>query len=324
MKDETKIINSRMLSKKSDISIIIINYNSSLYTINCLKSIEKEVKNDLLTYQIIIIDNNSEIEDYNKLKLFCDNIISVTLTRSKINLGFSGANMLGYQLANSDYLFFLNNDTELLNDNLKILYDFMKSKPDAGIVTGQMYNSDRTFHHSFGYFPTLRLHILGTALLRLFNPDKYLKKNIQYSEPFKVDLVTGAAMFIDYHKFVETGGFDTTYFLYCEEEDIAMRLRKNNYLAYVVPSAKFIHHSGKSTNRSLEIEKENYISLMYYHKKFNGIITYTFLKLFYFLKNLRKFYKNSNYLKLAIFILFNAKMKNSLKFKQKVRLDDEI
>jgi len=310
--------------KKVDVAVIIVNYNSSDYSINCIDSINREVNRENISYQVILIDNNSECYDYNKLKIFCDENQSVVLIKNNINLGLSSAFMIGVQYANADYIYFLNNDTVLLNDNLKILIDFMKANSDAGIVTGQMYNSDKTQHHSFSYFPTLRLHIFGTSILRIFKPEKYLKKNRIYDKPIKVDLVTGAAMLIDAKKFMEVGGFDTNYFLYCEEEDMAMKLRKQNYFAYVVPDAKFMHHSGKSTGRNFEIEKENYISLLYYHRKYTNNITYNSLKFFYFIKNLRKSFRHKNYFKLAFFILFKARLSDSLRYKQKYSSDGGV
>ena len=100
-----------------DIAVILINYNSSEHSINCIRSIiEKTSKN--LNYQIIITDNCSEKEDYLKLKSFCVevNFPNLELHRSNINSGFGGGNMFGVQFANANYLAFLNNDTLLKND----------------------------------------------------------------------------------------------------------------------------------------------------------------------------------------------------------------
>ena len=227
--------------------------------------------------------------------------------------------MLGIQFANADYIYFLNNDTLFINDCLSILYKFMETNRNVGICTGQMYNTDMTFHHSFGYFPTISLKIFGSSLLRFFKPLKYPKRKKKYSEPFQVDFITGAAMFVDYYKFSEVGGFDTNYFLYCEEEDIAMKFKRAGYYSYVVPQAQFIHHMGKSTVRNFDIEKENYISMLYYHRKYSSYIIYTLQKLFYFFKTIKKIYKHIDFIKLAFFILGGANLKHSMKHKQKLR-----
>ena len=296
------------------VSIIIINYNSSNFTINCINSIYKYTPIEF-NYEIIIIDNNSENNDYAKLKEFIGEK-EITFFRTKINIGFSGGNMQGVHLANAEYYYFLNNDCVLLNDNLSILYDFMKSEKSAGICVGQMYNPDNTFHHSFNYFPTLSLKLVGSGILRLFNPLGFPKRKVEYLSPIQVPYVTGAGMFIDASKLTLIGGLDTNLFLYHEEEDIAMSFKKKNFKCFLVPTAKFIHFRGQSTKINYSVIQEDYISLLYYFRKHYSFLKYNSLKLNYFIKIIKKSFKNTAFLKLAIFVLCGAPMKYSLRFKQ--------
>jgi len=309
-----------VIMKKYQVSVVIINYNSSDYTLDCVKSIIKTIDAGLL-YNIVIVDNNSKEDDFRNLSNNCGTFGNVQIVKSKINLGFSGGNMFGVQYVNAQYIFFLNNDTVLLNDCISILYRFMIENSSVGICTGQMYNSDMSFHHSFNYFPTLALKFFGSDLLRLFNPRAFPNKKVEYKNPLKVNFVTGAAMFIDYSKFAKVAGFDTNHFLYCEEEDIAMKLKRKGYSAYLVPEAKFIHHMGKSTKRNFLIEKENYISLLYYHRKYSSAIVYFLLKVLYAIKSLKKFYKGYDNVRMAAFIIKGANPKYSLKNKQELRIE---
>jgi GT2 family glycosyltransferase len=300
----------------NDISVIILNYNSSNYTIDCVASIIKNTS-DKIKYEIIIVDNNSKEHDYQNLISNINQIENIKIIRSKINLGFAGGNHFGVQFSNSKYIYFLNNDCVLLNDNLSILFDFMEKNQNVGIAAGQMYNEDMGQHCSFGYFPSLSSKIFGTGLLRLFNPTEYPSKKIEYKLPIKVPYVTGAAMFVDFSKFAEVGGFDTNFFLYCEEEEIALKMRKAGFEIYLVPDVKFIHFSGKSSERSYEFEREFFISFLYFLRKHYSCFNYQFIKLYFVLKNLKKFYKGMKYLKLAFFILSGANIKYSLRNKQK-------
>ena len=304
------------------VSVIIINYNSHVFTAACLQSIKQHTAANL-TYEIIVVDNNSQPEDYRQLELLCKSEDKVILIRSILNLGFSGGNMLGLQAAAGKYIYFLNNDCELLNDNLSQLYQFMQDHPSVGACTGQMFYGNLNFHPSFGYFPTLALRLFGSGLLRFFSPLNYPAKQLKYEQPLPVPLITGAAMFVDREKLAEIGGFDTNYFLYCEEEDLCRRLRHQGYSIYLIPNAQFKHHMGKSTTRNFPIELENYISLLYYHRKFNSYPAYQFLKLIYFLKNIRKVFRHQLYFKLSWYILKGAPLKYSLKHKLKLRLLEE-
>jgi len=301
------------------VAVIIINFNSSAFTVDCINSIAEKTAPGL-SYEIIVVDNNSAVGDYAALVQQTKEFQNLSIHRSIVNLGFSGGNMFGLQFANAAYCFFLNNDCVLLNDNLSILYTFMQEHPDAGLCCGQMYNSDRSFHHSFGYFPAISLKLLGSSGSRLFSSEAYPKRKIKYSAPLRVPLVTGAAMFVDFRKLAEIGGFDTNYFLYCEEEDLAIRLQKRGYTCYLQPKAEFIHHMGKSTSPGYAILRENYISLLYYHRKHHNYAAYTLFKLLYFFKNIKKFYKGAVYAKLAFFILQGAPLAYSLKHSQKISL----
>ena len=111
----------------SDISIIIINYNTADYTINCLASITKHTTPDLIC-DYIVVDNASTPENYHQLRKYVDSIskkINIQLIRSNINTGFGGGNMIGVQKATGKYLAFINNDVLFENDCLNKLKHFM-------------------------------------------------------------------------------------------------------------------------------------------------------------------------------------------------------
>ncbi|WP_187264245.1 glycosyltransferase family 2 protein [Pontibacter beigongshangensis] len=299
------------------VAVVIINFNSSDFTINCVRSILEKTPADF-DYGIVVIDNNSQIADYTRMQQSLQAISQVTIFRSRINVGFSAGNMLGVQLVQAEYYFFLNNDCEFLNDNISLLYNFMQQNTDVGVACGQMYNTNHSPHHSFGYLPTLGLMLFGTSFMRIFGSGVLPSKTTAYSRPLKVPFVTGASMFVDFQKLSEVGGLDTNYFLYCEEEDIAKKMKDKGYFCYLLPAAQFIHHMGKSTSRNFDIEKEFYISRLYYHRKHNNMLAYQAFKLLHFFRNFRKFYKDAIYARLAFFILIGAPLRYSLRHRQQI------
>ncbi len=305
--------------RKFNVAVILINYNSSQYTLDCVKSIQKY--SAAISYQIIIIDNNSRVEEFEKLIALRDHK-EITLIRSKLNVGFSGANMMGVQVANANYYYFLNNDTILLNDCLGVLSAFMDSNPDAANCSGEMFNAHNQYEYNFRYFPTLTLKLFGSGLLRLFNPRKFPDKYKRLEKPTRVDLVNGSSMFMRAISFEEIGGFDTNYFLYCEEEDIALRLSRKGHYTYLVPEAKYQHFENKSSTSDSSIRlpflKEFYISFLYYYSKNYNVPYRMGIQVLYFFKLLRKFYKNIGYVELAFFVAGGAHLKHSLRFKQNI------
>lgn len=298
-----------------DVSIIILNYNSSEFTLSCVQSITEVTAT--VRYEIIVVDNGSLPAEYEALLPITAHPL-VKLVRNRVNIGFSGGNMTGVQMASpaTRYYYFLNNDCLLLNDVCDQLVHFMDQTPDAGICTAQMLSASLEPRLSFQYFPTAAVKLLGHGFMRFCHPGQYPPLRGSYTKPVKVPLVMGSSLFVRPCAFHQIGGFDTTYFLYCEEEDICKRLLLNGYSAYLVPQASYIHLGGKSTKRTLDVEKEYYISLFHYFHKYHAWPERLLLRSFYFIKNARKFYRNPNYVRLAFFILTGSPTRSSLRHKQ--------
>ncbi|HEU4789007.1 MAG TPA: glycosyltransferase family 2 protein [Flavobacterium sp.] len=302
-----------------DIAIILINYNSSKHTINCIQSIIDNTS-EKINYQIIITDNCSEKEDYFTLKTFCESISfpNLELHRSNINTGFGGGNMFGVQYTNAKYYAFINNDTLFLNDCLSILKSALDDNKNIGIAGAQAYKENGDFMTSLDHFASPAREIIGRNFLEFINPKKYPKRKQKHSTPIQVNFVPGSFMFLRAADFNEIGGFDTTIFLYYEETDLCLRLAKKSKYAYLIPDAKFIHFHGASTEKSIAIKKELKISLLYIMRKHYGyfghkvVLTYLILK--YFISSILK---PKNW---ALFLLLisGAPISKSLKTKQSI------
>lgn len=167
-----------------DIAVILINYNSTEHTINCVNSIiEKTSQN--ISYQIIITDNCSEKDEYLKLKSYCDSLQNGTikLYRNTINAGFGGGNMYGLQFANANYYAFVNNDTLFKNDCLSILKTTLDTNQNIGIAGAQAFKENGDFMISLDHFASPIREILGRNFFRNNKSKKIpeTKKNISKS-----------------------------------------------------------------------------------------------------------------------------------------------
>lgn len=162
--------------ERLDIGIVMINFNNAELTISSLKSI-KEHTSGKLNYKIIVVDNASEINDYNKLKRAIEDLsgtIPLQLIRSRINTGFGGGNMIGVQYLHAEYYAFINNDTLLQNDCLSILKKFMDENQSVGISGAQMFDQHGKQIPSFGHFPSLARETIGTFFLEWVNKKKQI------------------------------------------------------------------------------------------------------------------------------------------------------
>lgn len=300
-----------------DISIVLVNYNSTHHTINCVNSI-KELTSEKVSYEIIIVDNNSKEEDKQKLKAWLGeteqkDIISIF---SDTNTGFTGGNMLGVNQAKGKYIYLLNNDCILQNDTLSILFDFMENNEKVAAVSPQMLNNQKQPTPAFSYMPSALNKWFGNKFMNIINSAKYPDRKKVYEKPIKVEVITGASMFLRKSAFEEVGFMDPAYFLYLEEEDLCLKLAKAGHDIYHVPEAVIQHLGGESTNRNFDIAKEYYISLCYFLKKYYSPTEQFLIKLRYLIRELFSSFRDPSRFKLFKFLLKGAPEKYSLRYKQ--------
>ena len=304
-----------------DVSCILINYNTSQYSIACINSI-LENTGDSVAYEIVIVDNASKKEDCLTLKEGVSKINSekVKLVRSQINTGFGGGNMTGVEHASPcKYFAFINNDTLFKTPNtLAVLIDFMKATPSAGVCSPQMLDEKGNFRKTIDHFASPQREILKRGFLEFINPKRFPHRKKHYEQALKVDYVQGAFMFVDTQDFKDVGGFDTNLFLYYEESDLCRRmLKQKGKQAYLVPSVEYIHFESASTGSNLTMKIEQKISLFYYLRKHFGLFQFKIVQIYfairYFFSSL---FKPKNW-KLFFLIVKGMPMSQSLKHKQK-------
>ncbi len=300
-----------------DVSIISINYNNSQLTLDFVKSIIQHTPPSI-TYEIIIVDNCSKIEDYSNLKSILNKFTDVVkVVRSTINTGFGGGNMFGTQYASGKYLAYVNNDIIFIEDCFSSLIWFMENNPDAGTSTPQQLNRDKEPTYSFDYFHGIRKNLLGRWAVELTS-NKVKREKKQYTKPVSADFIRGCFMFFDANKFAEIGGFDTNLFLYYEEMDVCFRLKQKGYNSYLYPQTKFIHLDGESTTKNYLISKELKISRLYILRKNHNYIKYLIIRFYMLIRTIFKSFFKPQYWDLAYIILTGKYLENSLKQQQKI------
>ncbi|EIB7121673.1 MULTISPECIES: glycosyltransferase family 2 protein [Acinetobacter] len=248
-----------------DVSIIIVNYNTYNLVLQCIESVIKNTKK--ISYEIIVVDNNSPNREIEKLNEIYPNVKLVLNTK---NSGFGIANNIGNKYANGKFLFLLNSDTIVLDNSIYTLYKFMVENPCVGACGGNLCDIDLKPATSFTRFMPSILSDIDSLLFNgisriLYNKDSFYSTE---TSPFKISgNISGADLMLSKAVFDELGGFDENFFMYYEETDLLFRLRNKGYQTYIVPTSKIIHLEGASeTFKPIKLDWTHQSKKKYYIK----------------------------------------------------------
>lgn len=220
-----------------DVSIIIVNYNTLKLTKETIDSVIEKTKN--LKYEIILIDNDSVDGSMEFLEKEYKN--KVIFVKNDKNLGFGKANNKGIKIAKGKYVFLLNSDTLLINNAIKILFDFMEKNESCGVCGGNLY--DINMQPTVSYELSLPENVFKNMIRRRYKKNYFFNKT---EIPLRVAYISGADMMIRKKILDKVDIFDSDFFMYYEETELTFRIIKKGYEVYNVPQAKIIHLEGKS------------------------------------------------------------------------------
>lgn len=220
------------------LSIITINYNGLNDTCTMIDSIPIGDS----SMEIIVVDNASVVDEAAILK---QRYPHIRVIRSNTNLGFAGGNNLGIREARGRYIYFINNDTEFRAFNLDTLISRLESSPTIGMVCPKIrFFIPPQLIQFAGYTPltqiTMRNHSIGCGE----------HDNGQYNLAHPTPYAHGAAMMTK-HKVIEKAGeMPNEYFLYYEELDWSMMIRRAGYEIWYEPSSEIFHKESQSTGQN--------------------------------------------------------------------------
>ncbi len=233
------------------IFIVLVNYNRLKDTIECIESLRKI---SYPNYEIIVIENGSTDDSYDKLSEIKD----ILLIRSDVNQGFTGGNNLGIQIALeklADYVLLLNNDTVVEENFLSELVRVAEADDKIGLVGCKIlyyYEKNKIWSAGGGVTPLLK---------RTFQYGENKIDRGQFDQQREVDFVSGCCMLIRRQVFEKIGLLDPDYFMYYEDVDFCLRAKNNGFQVTYCPNSVIWHKVSIATDKSFRdyYRMRNYI-----------------------------------------------------------------
>ena len=241
------------MNSSPKISIVIVNYNVKQLLLQCLRSIYSKA-NEALFIEIILIDNDSKDSS---VEAVLQEFPQVVIIENKFNAGFPAANNQGFAIAKGKYIFMLNPDTEILDNSLAMLFNYMEGHDEISLIAPMLVNPDKSRQLSVWRFPSIWYLFCETHYLNfLLGKKNYLDKDLK--KPFEAECFSGAAIFFRKNIFDKIGMLDETMF-WIEDTEFCYRAHRAGLKLLYYPEAIVLHHIGQSAKQNYNVSISNQI-----------------------------------------------------------------
>jgi len=230
-------------SLKPTVYISVLNWNGYAKTIRCLEGLKALEYNN---FKIVVVDNASADDSVVHLRSAYPNLEIIC---SNNNLGYAGGNQLALQRAledSADLFWILNNDTSVRPDTLTQLVNAYRRHGEA-LSSSLPLNSPEPRPDSVVPFPRKFLVETFKEDILTRHPFKTYRELFPDGQDRMVGALPGTCLMIPLSIVRKFGFMDSSYFMYSEEIDYCLRLRRQGVAGYIVPSS-IIYHSVKGSS----------------------------------------------------------------------------
>lgn len=254
--------------RKSKVAISIVTYNSK-HIFKVLEHVKSEFAGDE-RFRFIIFDNNSATEYKEQLKQY-DDFADITFHNENKGFGFGhNQNLLR---ASEEFFLVFNPDIILNREDLLRMLEVLEQDPSISLLVPKVLNPDHTTQHLIRD----RVSVFDYALR--FIPFSFVKKmfskrlasyecrNLPEDRFVDIRIGSGCFMLLRSSSFKEINGFDDRYFMYFEDYDLCLELRKRNKRIVYTPFSSVIHYYERGAHKNKQLFKIFMQSLVKFFNK---------------------------------------------------------
>jgi len=248
-----------------DLAIIVVSTNEAHWLRPCLTSIFEHVGD--IDLDVVLVDNESTDGTRDLVEAEFPDVRIVTSE----NHGFSHANNRGWLTTDARYALFLNPDTKILDGTFEQLVALMDERPRVGLVGVRQVTPSGALWPTIRRFPSA-LRTLGEALGSErwpVRPSWAGQRDLDmrhYEHETQVDWTSGSFMLARREALLSAGLLDERSFIYTEEPDLCLRMRKAGWTIAHVPYMTIVHHAGKGGIKP-RMEAQNAWAMLHYAQK---------------------------------------------------------
>jgi len=250
-----------------DLAVIVISTNEARWLEPCLRTVFEHAGSASL--DVVVVDNSST----DGTRDLVESRFPEARVVSSANHGFGHANNRGALTCSARYVLFLNPDTEVVAGTFGELVAAMDERPDVGLIGARQITADGELWPTIRRFPSFL-----RALSEAFGSEKWPfaaswcgERELdlsRYDQELECDWTSGSFMLARREALLSGGIFDERLFIYSEDPDIALRIKKAGWQVRHLPTMTIIHHAGKGGVRPKMVAQDAFGRLQYAQKHF--------------------------------------------------------
>jgi hypothetical protein len=254
----------------ADLAVIVVSHNDEQWLEPCLRSVFASARNARL--DVVVVDNAGG---------YACELVRSRFPQARViaseNRGFAHANNRAWMSSSARYLLFLNPDTQIVDGTFADLLGALDARPDVGLAGVRQTGADGTVFPTIRYFPSVS-RALGEALASERWPVRWRWSGEReldsacYKREFECDWTSGSFMLVRREALLSAGALDESFFLYAEEPDLCLRIKRAGWSIRHLPTMTIIHHGGSDGDGPAKLVAQQAFSRRLYAHKHFGIV----------------------------------------------------
>lgn len=259
----------------SELSFVILSWNSERYLAGCLDSIIHKCSTEGVSFDVIVIDNGSSDGSTGVVRTYQErHPDDIQLISLQHNRGTTYTRNLGLKRVRGVKVCILDSDTELEEGSLSALLQRLETDERIGIIAPRLLLPDGAVQNSVKRFPTMLNKLLKIPRIvfgvRTKNADFY--DDFPFAEERQTDTAISACWFFRRELLNNVGFLDEKIFYAPEDVDYSMRVWQAGYSILFYPAFTVLHHTQQITHKKplSRTSLSHFRGLLYYYWKHGG------------------------------------------------------
>jgi N-acetylglucosaminyl-diphospho-decaprenol L-rhamnosyltransferase len=254
-------------SELADLAIVIVSTNEAHWLERCLPTVFERAGSARL--DVIVVDNSST----DGTRELVESSFPQARVVGSPNRGFAYGNNRGVEQAHARYVLLLNPDTEVIEGTFGELVELLDARPQVGLAGVRQVTADGTLWPTIRRFPSVA-RALGEAFLSERWPVRPAWAGERaldwgaYEREEECDWTSGSFMLARREALLSAGLLDERFFIYSEEPDLCLRIKRAGWQIRHLPQMTIVHHAGKGGVRPRMLAQDAYARKQYARKHF--------------------------------------------------------